>query len=196
MKKLLLILLCVPLMFSCGEKDEEKDNTENTEENIIVPDANFKAYLVSNTSLNTNGDTEIQLSEVSSYESTIYCEGLNIADLTGIENFTNLTYLNCDNNQLTSLDVSQNTALTYLSCANNQLTTLDVSNNTALVSFCCKRNQLTSLDVSQNTALFTLSCDKNLLTYLNITNNSSLRHLYCDDNKFDCDALKKKLGLN
>ena len=28
MKKLLLLLLCVPLMFSCGEKD----NTENTEE--------------------------------------------------------------------------------------------------------------------------------------------------------------------
>ena len=30
MKKLLLILLCVPLMFSCGDK--ENDNTENTEE--------------------------------------------------------------------------------------------------------------------------------------------------------------------
>ena len=25
MKKLILILLCVPLMFSCGEKNEEKD---------------------------------------------------------------------------------------------------------------------------------------------------------------------------
>jgi hypothetical protein len=30
MKKLLLLLLCVPLIFSCGEKTEE-NNTENTE---------------------------------------------------------------------------------------------------------------------------------------------------------------------
>ncbi len=40
------------------------------------------------------------------------------------------------NNQLTSLDVSQNTALTYLYCDNNQLTCLNVkngNNNTLLV---------------------------------------------------------------
>ena len=34
MKKLLLLLLCVPLLFSCGEKNEEND-TENTEKNDI-----------------------------------------------------------------------------------------------------------------------------------------------------------------
>ncbi|MDC0202010.1 hypothetical protein OAJ56_02080 [Flavobacteriales bacterium] len=32
MKNLLLLLLCVPLMFSCGE-NEKNDNTENTEKN-------------------------------------------------------------------------------------------------------------------------------------------------------------------
>ena len=32
MKKLLLLLLCVPLMFSCGEKDK-KNNTKNSSEN-------------------------------------------------------------------------------------------------------------------------------------------------------------------
>ena len=40
-------------------------------------------------------------------------------------------------NQLTSLDVSNNTALTYLDCGNNQLTSLDVSNNTALEYLYC-----------------------------------------------------------
>ena len=29
MKKLLLILLCVPLMFSCGENKEEKEEIKN-----------------------------------------------------------------------------------------------------------------------------------------------------------------------
>ena len=38
-------------------------------------------------------------------------------------------------NQLTSIDVSANTALTYLSLMNNQLTSIDVSANTALTVY-------------------------------------------------------------
>ena len=34
MKKLLLLLLCVPLLFSCGEKEEKDNEIENTEENV------------------------------------------------------------------------------------------------------------------------------------------------------------------
>ena len=49
MKKLLLILLCLP-MIGFGQ-------------NVNIPDANFKAYLVGNTAINTNGDSEIQVSE-------------------------------------------------------------------------------------------------------------------------------------
>jgi Leucine-rich repeat (LRR) protein len=86
---------------------------------------------------------------------------------------TDLTRLNCYNNQLTSLDVSQNAALTGLICYNNQLTSLDVQYNTALTSLSCYSNQLTSLDVSQNTALHTLYCLQNQLTYLNIKNGNN-----------------------
>ena len=96
MKKLLLILLCLP-MIGFGQ--------------VYIPDANFKAYLVGNTAINTNGDTEIQVSEATAFNDTIDCQSLNISDLTGIENFTSLTYLNCRYNLLDSLDVSQNTAL-------------------------------------------------------------------------------------
>lgn len=64
-----------------------------------------------------------------------------------------MTGLSCDRNQLTSLDVSRNTALTRLSCYGNQLTFLDMSKNTALTALDCSENQLTSLDVSKNTAL-------------------------------------------
>ena len=56
----------------------------------------------------------------------------SISDLTGIEGFIALTYLNCGDNQLDSLDVSNNTALTNLYCNDNQLTSLDLSSNTAL----------------------------------------------------------------
>lgn len=44
-----------------------------------------------------------------------------IADLTGIEYFTNLQELYCSNNKLTKLDVSKNTKLEVLHCEGNQI---------------------------------------------------------------------------
>ena len=67
----------------------------------------------------------------------------------------------CYSNQLTTLDVSNNTELTDLDCGGNQLTALDVSNNTALKDLDCGDNQLTALDVSNNTALTYLECYAN-----------------------------------
>jgi hypothetical protein len=144
LKKLLLILLFLPI-FGFGQI-------------VNIPDANFKAYLVGNSAINTNGDNEIQVSEASVFNGGISLiagpgpgvgggEGLNITDLTGIEAFVSLTYLNCSWNQLTSLDVSTCSALTRLDCYSNLLTSLDVSANTALTYLYCGGNQLTSLDV-------------------------------------------------
>ncbi|MDG0972550.1 MAG: hypothetical protein P8O07_00170 [Crocinitomicaceae bacterium] len=57
-------------------------------QNVNIPDANFKAYLVGNAQINTNGDTEIQVSEANAFGGTIDCSSQNISDLTGIEAFT------------------------------------------------------------------------------------------------------------
>ena len=75
-----------------------------------------------------------------------------------------ITFLDCYNNQLTSLDVSNNTALTVLECNNNQLTSLDVSRNPLLQSLYCNENQITSWEVSKNTVLRWLSCKGNQLS--------------------------------
>ncbi|HIE73591.1 MAG TPA: hypothetical protein EYQ06_04875 [Flavobacteriales bacterium] len=56
----------------------------------------------------------------------------------------------CDSNQLTSLDVSNNTALTHLFCFSNQLISLDVKNgnNSTLTVFLCYLNlNLTCINV-------------------------------------------------
>ena len=151
---------------------------------VNIPDANFKDFLVNNTSINTNGDTEIQVSEASAFTGEIDCSSINISDLTGIEAFTALTVLYCGNNQLTSLDVSNNTALTQLYCLENNLTSLDVSNNTSLLGLNCNYNQLISLDV--NTALTELGCGINNLSSLDLSQNTNLTLLYCADNQLTC----------
>ena len=67
MKKLLLILLCLPFI-GFGQ-------------NVNIPDANFKAYLVGNTDINTNGDAEIQVSEAATFNDTIDCDNMSINNL-------------------------------------------------------------------------------------------------------------------
>ena len=106
-----------------------------------------------------------------------------LTSLQGIEYFESLTYLNCDYNQLTELDVSQNTVLTDLGCSSNQLTALDVSRNTELRYFVCFNNQLTELDVSRNTELTILGCNTNQLTELDVSANTKLETLWCDYNQ-------------
>ena len=107
----------------------------------------------------------------------------SLTSLRGIEYFESLDTLYCSYNQLTMLDVSQNTALTNLSCYGNQLTTLDVSQNTALKSLYCYYNLLTTLDVSQNTALTNLGCYGNQLTTLDVSKNKALMVLSCEYNQ-------------
>ena len=175
-------------------------------QNVDIPDPNFKKYLVGHTDINTNRDEEIQISEASAFNGWIQLKSSEkIITLKGIESFSALTHLDCDGLQLISLDISKNTALTELRCSGNQLTSLDVSKNTALTRLDCRNNQLTSLDVSNNNALIDLDCEDNNLTNLVLSKNSALTELDCSGNDyygnsgkmftFDCDALKKSLGL-
>jgi hypothetical protein len=143
---------------------------------VNIPDPNFKAALLSNPDINTNADDEIQVSEASAFTGWISVDDMSISDLTGIEAFTALTGLSCGSNQLSILDLSNNTVLAELSCESNQLSTLDLSNNTALEILNCRWNQLTSLNVSNNTALTSLWCHFNQLSTLDVSNNVALVH--------------------
>ena len=164
-------------------------------QNVNIPDANFKAYLVGNSFINTNGDSEIQVSEAAAFNGSIFCYNLNISDLSGVESFTDLTNLTCSNNQLTSIDLSYNTALTSLNCGNNQLTNLDVSNNLALTIFNCEGNQLTNLDVTSNTSLIELKIDSNQLTSLDVSNNLALTFFNCGGNQLTSLDVSQNLAL-
>ncbi len=140
----------------------------------------------------------------------------NVADLTGIENFTSLKRLEvqnqqltkldvsklteletlwCDNNQLTSLDLTQNTKLIHLQCTNNQLETLNLAHNTTLTQLGCDNNQLTQLDVANNTALELLSCSYNQLNTLNVAQNTALEDLRCYHNQLTTLDLSTNVNL-
>ena len=105
------------------------------------PDSKFRAYV-------KEFDTDTRLTPgrltVSECEAVKNIEvGSNeITSLKGVEYFTNLEVLRCNNNQLEELDVSKNTELYLLNCSLNQLSTLDVSKNTKLSMLYCSKNQI------------------------------------------------------
>ena len=122
------------------------------------------------------------------------CKGNQLTSLDVSKN-TALETLYCNDNKLTRLDVSKNTALTELVCAGNQLTTLDVSKNTALTGLYCADNQLTALDVSKNTALTRLDCTDNQLTALDVSKNTALTWLACTDNQLTALDVSQNTAL-
>ena len=146
---------------------------------ISFPDDTFRAYVEENID---DGDGLLTQDEIDAVKSVVV-NRRRITSLQGIEYFTALTELKCNQNNLTSLDVSQNTALTELDCGSNQLTSLNVSQNTALTSLGCGSNQLTDLDVSQNTALTELDCSSSQLTNLDVRHNTALTVLNCNNNQ-------------
>jgi Leucine-rich repeat (LRR) protein len=166
--------------------------------NVIVniPDANFKNALLAIPGLDANLDLEIQCTEAASFLGPIDVSFQNIADLTGIEAFTNITELYCQGNQLTNVDFSQNTALTILYCFDNQLSTLDISSNINLFEFGCGNNFISFLDVSNNINLISLSCIYNSLTSLNLNTNVNIQSLYCFYNQITNLDLSNNTSLN
>ena len=151
--------------------------------NKCFPDETFRKYLEQ---FDKDYDGYLGTAERNAVKQIVVWN-MDIRNLYGIQFFPNLKYLNCNGNQLTSLDVHENTALEYLSCAENQLTSLDVHQNAALQSLYCYNNQLTSLDVSKNTALEELSCNQNQLSSLDVS-QTAVTTLDASNNKIDINV--------
>lgn len=172
------------------------------------PNYEFRQYLKANIDKDGDGhlnDTELNIGDLD-------VTGQHIANLKGIEYFTNLTRLYCKDNKLTTLDLSGNAKLQQVYCSSNKLeqlnlsgnsqmrivecndnenlTTLDVSSNPYLKILRCSNNNLSELDLSHNPDLEILNCNNNKLSELDLSNNKKLEKLYCANN------LLKKLDVS
>tara|TARA_B100001250_G_scaffold7256_1_gene6108 strand:+ start:840 stop:2024 length:1185 start_codon:yes stop_codon:yes gene_type:complete len=171
-----------------------------------VPDDNFEQALINMGYDIGPLDDMVPTANISSVIN-LFIGASNISDLTGIEDFASLSDLSCWGNQLTTLDLSQNTNLIQLDCSGNpltnlnitgltsllwmytdfcQLTSLDVSTNISLEELDFEENQISNIDLSNNTALTFLYCTMNQLTSLDLSLNTSLEFLMCGANQLTC----------
>ena len=101
-----------------------------------------------------------------------------------ISSNTALTNLSLSKNDLISeINISANTALTHLNLAENPIRELNISANTALVNLFLANNPISELNVSANTALDRLRCRFLQLTALDVSRNTALTVLDCSGNQ-------------
>ena len=85
-------------------------------QNTYVPDDNFEQELINLGYDSGPLDDSVLTSNINTIVS-LNLENKSISNLTGIEGFTSLDTLNVKSNQLTSLDLSQNSNLQNLNCS-------------------------------------------------------------------------------
>ena len=129
------------------------------------PDSNFRGYV------STNFE-EIAGAQI------ISCGAEDIESLQGIEYFTELLELECEDNLITALDLSANTRLTSLDCSYNELTQLSLAGLSDLTDLSCEGNPLTELDVSAQKLEY-LYCQGTSLPALDLSGQTELRMLFC-----------------
>lgn len=131
--------------------------------------------------IDTNHNNEIETQEAAML-AKLNISFSNLTNLSDINNFTNLEWIDCGFNNLTSVNISQLTLLKYFACYNNQLSSLNINNQVQLEALLAWNNQLTSLDFSNNSALQRAYVGNNLFTNLNFGNNPNFFDLGCKNN--------------
>lgn len=141
-----------------------------------IPDDNFEAALEAIITDDISGDGQVPTQEIAALV-TLDISDSTIADLSGIEDFSNLTELNASDNLLTTVDLSNNTTIQTLTLSSNPLTTLDLSTLTNLEELTLSDTDVTELDLSKNTALTYLISTGNDIERYDFRNNSALSTL-------------------
>ncbi|WP_428743473.1 T9SS type B sorting domain-containing protein [Tenacibaculum sp.] len=180
-----------------------------------VPDDNFEQELINLGYDSGPLDDYVLTSNIETIKK-LDIENKNISDMTGIQDFVSLTYLDCSDNFFTNIDVSQlikietlicgagnlntlniknNTLIKFLSVNDSKLSSINVTKNINLEHFVIYGNNLSVLDISNNLKLRFLSCSSNNLTQLNTSNNPDLYWLDIYFNKISSLDLSNNLKL-
>ena len=187
---------------------ESSVSTQAEEDAVAIdatnfPDGAFRQYVADN--FDKDKDGALNQTERNAVKE-IRISNSGCTSLQGLKYFSKLTDLFCSDNNLTELDVSENSELKRLICYNNSLTSLNLNKNTKLESLNCNKNKLTVLDLRENKSLWWLRCNNNCLTSLDLRNNPKIRDLQVgfqryqilanDDRTYDLHQLPGKFELD
>ena len=155
----------------------------NAQINTNISDTIFEQHLI-DLGYDNVIDGIVLTSSISSVDSLtlIGYSGFKIDNLIGIEDFSSLQYLNCSNNNISSLDLNNNMSIKYLDCSSNSLQELLIDSLIALYTLKCSYNNLSTLNTSGNLSLTLLECINNKISALDLKFNKFLGTIRCGHN--------------
>ncbi|MGN7516060.1 MAG: hypothetical protein ACTHOM_16905 [Allomuricauda sp.] len=173
------------LITSCSKDNSSEDPIIN--EYLNIPDNHFETILIEQ-GIDSDGIVNQRMlradaKQVQRLDLNLANHFGEIEDLTGIEGFTNITFLSAAGQNLKDIDLSANTQLDTLYLQNNYLTSLDLSKNSDLIMVNLLVNELTAITgLEQATRLKQLNLSYNYFEDFSIT-NASIEHLLMSDNE-------------
>jgi Leucine-rich repeat (LRR) protein len=180
MKQILLVIVLCHSVFVFGQY-------------TFIPDPNFEQALI-NLGYDNNLDGQVLTNNINTVVSLPF-SGLSISSLNGISNFTALQYLDCEDCELTTVDLSSNINLKNVNLINNYLTSINISGLTLLDSLDLLFNQLTNIQLNTNSSIKYLRINENSLTNLNLSGNPNILYLSCQANQITSLDLTNNLLL-
>lgn len=189
-KSLNLIIACLFIAFQMKSQ-------------VMINDSLFLQALIAQ-NVDTNQDGQIQFAEAEAV-AELRVESFPITDFSGIEAFSNLTYLKIFRSLADTLDLTNNSKLvevnlgdnelravhlnglqqlSELSIRNNELDHLNLDGLTSLTEIDIENNHISNINLSQLTDLTKLDLDKNELDTIDLSNNPRITNLHLSNNNF------------
>lgn len=168
-KNILIILFASVIISSCGGNNSGNlsDNTtvvdgENMQlgadnviplrvliQETIIPDDNFSDCLSKHAIASPH---KVYADEIT----YLYCGNMSIHDVSGIDQFENLSELHLPNNKISEIDISKNPKLETLSLAGNNMNKIDISNNLKLEALSLSGATLNDIKIPHNSDIIYL----------------------------------------
>ena len=153
----------------------------------IEADCNLKFYGIRNPEAFVNGqETDYVLSSpVVVVRGGIKKFAVNNMDITLVDVASNTTLeqLDCKENQVQILNITDCAKLTDLDCSYNEISEIDFTGTNNIKNLNCETNYIMKLNVSGCSQLTNLNCTNNILTTLDIKNCNNLHTLGCSANQ-------------
>ncbi len=195
--KYVLAISVITALFGCsndGDNSNDNNNPLPPAARTAIVDAAFEQALV-DLQIDDVVDGSVLTSQAEMVSSLVM-DNKGINSLQGISDFTMLENLSVNDNQISSLNLSQNTLLKFVFIENNALTSIDVSDLSILEKLALTNNNLTQLDISDNGALQVLQIADNTLGAIDISiipNSLQLNTFAVENNPLTCIKVNQEI---
>jgi Leucine-rich repeat (LRR) protein len=187
LRNVFILLFAITLFFATASCTKDDEHTDPINDFVYIPDNQFESILIEQ-NIDSDGVVNQKISrtdalDVTHLDLSFSNSNMYIEDLTGIEGFTNLTYLSASSHLIEDIDLSHNTLLDKVLLQANELHSIHGLS---------KLNNLRKLDLSwnlldslsfENETVEILLASHNQLKFFEVENSDKLKSIILTSNK-------------